>query len=98
MGRRVETMASEAPRGVEDGRGEGGDEKRRPWIADEPPGKPRVESGGPTDVEVEPGRYRAKRKRRARRRGRCGRRQGRGSAMEAQVDRESVETRRNASI
>ena len=51
----VERRVSEASREVEDGLGEDSDEEHQPWIADEPPGEPRVKSGGPIDVEVEPG-------------------------------------------
>ena len=51
----VETAMSKASRGVEESPGEVVDKERRPGTPDEPPGKPQVESGVPTGVEVEPG-------------------------------------------
>ena len=98
----VETGASRVSREVEEDPGEDGNEQHRPRRPDEPPSEPRVESAGPTDVEVEPGGETGEVE--------CNRCAARENAdadvdrevawacRDAEIEVESVKTRRNASI
>ena len=98
---RVETRALRALREVEEDLGKDSDEQRRPQRPDKPPGEPRVESGGPIDVQVEPGgKTDVKRNGSAAHKDADAVADGRAveALWEAQAEAESAETRQDASI